>query len=57
MMLPTNKCEDSAFSRWKKEAASVTMTYWEMVIHKKTACPRESSRIDPGWPCADKAIA
>ena len=57
MMLPTNKCEDSAFSRWKKEAASVTMAYWEMVIDKKTACPSESSRIDPGWPCADKVIA
>ena len=57
MTLPTNKCEESASSRWKKEAASVTMTHWEMVIHKKTVCPREWSRIDPGWPCADKAIA
>ncbi len=57
MMLPTNKCEDSAFSRWKKEAASVTMAHWEMVVDKKTACPPESSRIDPGWPCADKVIA
>ena len=43
-------------SLWKKEAASVTMAYWEMVIDKKTACP-SSGRIDPGWPCADKVIA
>jgi hypothetical protein len=57
MTLPTNKCEESASSRWKKEAASVTMAHWEMVVDKKTACPPESSRIDPGWPCADKVIA
>ena len=56
MTFRQTKCEESASSLWKKEAASVTMAYWEMVIDKKTARASESSRIDPGWPCADKVI-
>jgi hypothetical protein len=57
MTFRQTKCEESASSLWKKEAASVTMAYWEMTIARKTARAPESSRIDPGCPCADKVIA
>ena len=44
MTFRQTKCEESASSLWKKEAASVTMAYWEMAIDKKN---RARAGIEP----------